>query len=166
MKQINVPLRKRLFVDQDFSQRNPLRKIDPKNGDGCPTDLGPPDEFRPFPAKMPSPPLSARVEQANDLSRDRIDAAQIRAFVEVAVVAGQGKVISEVAAPVLFGDDVFDVETRKRIVVLEQATILATILRPLPNQLPQRLIHQEPLCFLSKARALDCKMAMKLLAQT
>jgi hypothetical protein len=72
-------------------------------------------------------------------------------------VAGQGQVTRGVGSPVLFGDDVLNMEREKGIVVLVQASVFAAVPCPLPDQFPREFVHYEPVA--SRARALAWRMA-------
>jgi hypothetical protein len=92
------------------------------------------------------------VEEAGDLLRFGIEAGEVRPLVKVIVVAGQRQVVYGVLPPMLFGEDVFDVEGEKRVVGLVDATVLTAIIRVPPQEFPRELVHREP--FSSRARAL------------
>jgi hypothetical protein len=51
-----------------------MRRVDSQNRDGGATDGCAADENRATPAKVPTPFVAARVEQANPLTRASIDA--------------------------------------------------------------------------------------------
>lgn len=90
---------------------------------------------------MPIPFLLAWMEQRRDFTADGIDPGQIRAFVEIAIDAGEAEVLQIVPAAVLSGDDVLDMEGGQRGVLLMEFAVFATGLRALANEVPQTLVH-------------------------
>jgi len=61
--------------------------------------------------------------------------------VQIAARAGQSKLFGIVAAPMLPGDDVFDL-MRHRAMLLSKPAVLATITGPVPYQEPGCGIHR------------------------
>jgi hypothetical protein len=59
--------------------------------------------------EMIGPTVASRVEQRDNLARDRIDAGQVRAFAQIAAVTGEGQILVIVAPTVLARNYVFDV---------------------------------------------------------
>jgi hypothetical protein len=80
------------------------------------------------------------VEQRHDLPILRVDAGQVRALVQVAVLTREGEVPGIVAAAVLLRDHVFDVKAVERgVAVVKSATHNA---RPRGRERGwQRLVH-------------------------
>jgi hypothetical protein len=101
---------------------------------GSPSGRGSAYRISPSPTKVSAPAVAPWVEQPDHLSCHRVDAAQIAALVQVAVMASQGQVPSRIGAAVLFGDDVFDLETEVGLILLVKPTILAAALCTLPDQ--------------------------------
>src|SRR5581483_1007005 len=77
-----------------------------------------------------------------------------------------GKVLRAVAAAVLPGDDMVDVEAEERLVLLAEAAVLAALARPLADQPARRGIHQGFAGRRRAARAFACRMARKLPKRT
>src|ERR1035441_3858000 len=63
----------------------------------------------------------------------RVNARQVRSFVQVAVDARQSQVVEVVRAAVNLWDDVLDVKRRQRRVLLMHEAILATMAGALPD---------------------------------
>lgn len=57
-------------------------------------------------------------------------------------MAREREVFGIIAAPVLPGDDVFDMESVERLIVLMDAAILAPLSGPVPHKVSQRVIHR------------------------
>src|SRR5437867_4360738 len=75
---------------------------------------------------MLCPFVLPRVKQRNDLAGFRINASQIRAFLQVAMPTGEREVVMLLRATVLRSDNVFDVE-RPAESLLRHARILAPV---------------------------------------
>jgi hypothetical protein len=72
------------------------------------------------------------MKQWSNTTSFRINATQIRTFLQIALPAGQRKVVGSIWTAVLPGDNVFDMKgTLERS--LRDATVLATIASPLAN---------------------------------
>ncbi len=84
---------------------------------------------------MVFPPVPPRMKQFGYLIGLGLDAGQVRSFMEIAIDAGQGKIVGVIRATVLLGDDVFDVQDSQWRVVLMQVAILAAITCTLPDEL-------------------------------
>lgn len=82
------------------------------------------------------PPIATRVKQQSDVSRQRIDPGQIRAFVQIAALAGDCQILSIFGATVLSWDDMFDVVSERGVSLRKQA-ILAAMSAALANDIPQ-----------------------------
>src|SRR6266481_5062979 len=74
---------------------------------------------------MSVPALPARIEQHDDAPGDEIAAAQVARFRQIAFMARPGQVPRIIAAVVLPGNDVLDVERIERQIALVQPAILA-----------------------------------------
>ena len=75
-------------------------------------------------------------------------------------MAGEREVFGIVAAAVLAGDDVLDLENLEGVVRLAQAAILAAIARPLPHEMPRAFVDHAPVARLKWRRALAWRMAI------
>src|SRR5262249_40219750 len=91
----------------------------------------------------PRPLVPARVEEPGAYSGERVDAGQVRPLVQVVVVARQRPVAGTVLAVVLAGNDVIDVESEERVVVLVQLAILASSPGAAADQFSQGVVHYE-----------------------
>src|SRR5262249_44359505 len=87
---------------------------------------------------------------------------------QVTFVAGQSKVRGRVTAAMLLGDDVLDMKSKERIVVLVEPAVFATILGPPTNEFTERFVHQDLTRprRASTERAWTWRMAITLLAHT
>lgn len=99
------------------------------------------------------PKLSAWIEERNDLLGCRIDAGQVRSLVQVTTITGQREIRRIVGAPVLPGNDVFDLQCQRRM-PLCQPTILASVLSSKPDRIAERGIHRQNL-FRQKSASLS-----------
>ncbi|MFA6544001.1 MAG: hypothetical protein WCS99_06225 [Limisphaerales bacterium] len=97
--------------------------------------------------KMLGPLVPARMEERRELPGIRVNARQVWAFVEVAVDAGPRKVVGIVAAAMLPGDDVFDMEILRRERMVRQAAVFTTPTRALSHEIPSCASHATPVCF-------------------
>jgi hypothetical protein len=97
----------------------------PEHEYGGPRDGRLTDEDRTLPCEMLGPAILARVKQSHELAGARIQAGDVRAFVAVAVVAGEREVRGDRLAAVLLGDDVIDLK-RSFGVCVGQEAVFAT----------------------------------------
>jgi hypothetical protein len=74
------------------------------------------------------------------LAGERIDAAEVRAFVSVATSAGQREIVESCGAAVLAGNDVVDGEAQT-VNVLGHQAVFASVLCPAPDFLVHRAVH-------------------------
>lgn len=84
---------------------------------------------------MVVPRLAAGMEKRLDGSRLGVDAREVRALVEVALLASEGEVRLVVRPAVLPWDDVLELVGDERLVFLAGAAVFAAILGPLPDEL-------------------------------
>jgi hypothetical protein len=80
------------------------------------------------------------VEEGQKLAADRIHAREVRAFAEIAAVAGQREIVNVVAPAMLFGDDMLDVVRQVAVFLAEQA-VLTTVARSSPDRVSRGGIH-------------------------
>jgi len=92
--------------------------------------------------EMLFPGVLTWVEKLGDVAGFRIDTREIGAFVRVASIAGQGQVTRLLVTTVLASNDVFDLECRKRQVLLSKQTIFAAIAGSAPDKRADRCVHQ------------------------
>lgn len=100
--------RETAFRDERFSALDDIRVVDRQDLDRRPTDGRQPDEHRPLPGEVFAPAVSSRVVEPGQLAGHRVAAGDVRAFVKVAMDAGQREVRGLVTALVLVRDDVID----------------------------------------------------------
>ena len=106
------------------------------------------------------------MEEQYNLTRVGVDAGQVRPLVKVAVVTRPGEVVLLIAAAVLAGDDVLEVECVEGIFVFVHAAILAPVLCTFTNEVPYRPLHQAALCPANSLRALAWITAIRFPAIT
>jgi hypothetical protein len=75
---------------------------------------------------MIGPEIFAGIEQKHRCARDRIDASEVRPLLPIAFRAAQREVCGIIAAPVLTGHDVIDIESR-RVCRLREPAIFASV---------------------------------------
>ena len=68
----------------------------------------------PLHSKMVVPILTPRVEQLGDLVRLRIDARQVRSFVQIAIDAGKGEIVEAIGPTMNLRDDMLDMKCGQR----------------------------------------------------
>jgi len=85
------------------------------------------------PLKMLVPFLASGMKQLGNFIRLRIDPCQVSALVQIAINAGESKVIEVIGSAVNLWNDVLDVERRQRGIILMLTAILASVLCPLTN---------------------------------
>src|SRR5205823_4074657 len=120
------------FGHQPSAQFDAGRVVDVQDRDGRSPDRRSADEVSAGPAKVPSPLLTARVEERREFARQRVSPRDVRPLVRVAMEATQGEVGGGCAAAVLPGDDVIDLE-RTFVEVLGHATVFAAGQATLPD---------------------------------
>ena len=86
---------------------------------------------------MIEPTVAPRIEQGDNLPRDRIETSQVRTFAEIAAVTGKGQVTVVVTPTMLARYYVLDV-MRKGTPVLRKETIFATVPGSGPDEHPRR----------------------------
>ena len=128
--------------NQFCPQRNAIGCVHRHHSDSGTPTLGPADDDWPINTEMERPALPARMEQANNLSGERIDPGKIRSLVIVVMVTGQREVVWIVRASVLSRDYVLDVEVVEGLVVLVQPAVFAPMARSVPDQLDLGGVHQ------------------------
>jgi hypothetical protein len=89
--------------------------------------------------KVITPSVSTRIEQCRHRARGGIDAREVRPFVRVAAVAGEGEATGIVDAAVLPGYDVFDVERNKWCRILWHTAILRRVASTPSNKHSRKL---------------------------
>jgi hypothetical protein len=87
------------------------------------------------------PAVAPGIEETRNLTTDWIQASEIRALVQIAAVAGKGKVAHVVTPAVLPGDYMFDVVDKFAMLLAKQA-ILATVVRSPPDEILPAGVHR------------------------
>lgn len=82
------------------------------------------------------------MKQLRDPIRFRIDARQVRTFVQITIDASQSEIIEFAAAAVKSRNDVLDVENSQRRIILMKLAILAAITGAFSDRGPRRGIHR------------------------
>ena len=140
--------------------------VDREQLDGRPADRRTPNHHRAAPLKVLMPRVSPWVEQWDHLAGHGIDAGDVRTLVRVAAITAQTEVVRSGLAAVLLRDDVVDREGVKRVLFLMNQSILAATSSSLADEPAQARIHQIVETSRSSRRAVACKMAMKVPAET
>lgn len=118
-----------------------LVAVHAENANGCATGSGFTNQMDSVPSEVILPALLPRVKQRSEISGKWINAGEIRAFVKIAINAGEAEVGGIVASAMLERPDMFDMQCRQRRVVLMKATILAVILRAFAHEGPGCRTH-------------------------
>jgi hypothetical protein len=79
-------------------------------------------------AEVVAPNLATGVKQIGHPSGIRIDAGEIRAFDEIAVVTRQSQIVDAITATVLTRDDMFNVITEIRLPTFLHPAVFAAVL--------------------------------------
>lgn len=102
---------------------------------------------------MPTPNVPSWIEEPSTFTSLWIDAREIGAFVVVVGEANQREVACDGRTVMLLRDDVIDLK-RQFVEHLRHLAILAAVSRSLPNQIDERLSHDEVRTFDSVAAVL------------
>ena len=153
--------RKPPFKRQVLAQCHPRRVVDVEHLHGPGSGPGRADQERVLPAEVPVPLLRARVEQRIQLAAE--SSGQIWPLGPIAFRARPTKRVRVVLPAVLLGDHMLDMEGEEIVIVFVQAAVLTAAARPLPDEGPERGIHQSPWEWASSWRAFDFRMATKVL---
>lgn len=135
--------------------------IDVKHGDRGAPSRREADENGAVPLEMALPALATGIEKANDLARNKISAAQVWSLMEVASVATPAAILQRIAAAMLLGEDMFDVEAGRRSSRVREPAVLAALPAPDAHDIAQGPCHGVADDRFSRARAFACSMAMK-----
>jgi hypothetical protein len=93
--------------------------------------------------EMSTPTVAPRVKQPDNFVRVGIATGEVRALVQVALVAGERKVFKGIRATVLARIDVLDVKRVRVVVFLPETAILTAIPGALPHLLAESRAHHE-----------------------
>jgi len=103
------------------------------------------DDRRHLPNRRGVPQLSSHrardQHRRHDGQRFRVDCAEIRSLVTIAVWTGQSQVRGLIAASMLPCPDMLHVESKRGSWCLGKPTVFATIAGPVPNKLTHGRIH-------------------------
>jgi hypothetical protein len=89
------------LIDERLPQSHPLPIVDVEHSYTGPARLRATDEHGANPLKVTVPALPARMEEPDDIARERVSAAQVRSLLEVAAVATPTAIVGAVTAAVL-----------------------------------------------------------------
>lgn len=87
------------------------------------------------------PIVASRVEQRRDFFGLRVNTGQVGPFVQIAINAGQRKIVEIVSAAVDFGGDMLDMEGGQRGIVLVESAIFTAIFGTFPDAGLRALVH-------------------------
>lgn len=90
---------------------------------------------------MLRPLVNAGMEEGDDLTGFDVQAGEIRTFMKIGSMAGEGEVLGVIGTAMLFCDDVLNV-VRKVAVLLAEQAILAAILRPSSDEVSRGSVHR------------------------
>ena len=151
-----------MLVHQLATDRSNIRIVDGEHLDCDSADRRPAPQFDATPLEMILPNISARVEQAGQRARRRVDAADIGSLVAIAVHTGQGQVVSVSFASMLTRNDVVHLQ-RQRIAGRGQVAVFTAVAGARPDVANQIRAHEWVSGFSPRTtRALDCMMASTL----
>jgi hypothetical protein len=90
---------------------------------------------------MLGPMLMARIVKLDDGLGFRVATRKVRPLSMIAATTCPSQIVRIVAAAMLFGNDVFEMENGVRIGMLRQQAILATLSGPLPHKISRSAVH-------------------------
>jgi hypothetical protein len=91
--------------------------------------------------KVVAPLVAPGVEEGHKFTGECIDTREVRAFVEITVVAGQREIVNVIAPAMLLRNYMLDVVSQLAVLLAEQA-ILATVGRSSPDKAPRGSVHR------------------------
>ena len=147
-----------LLLDQRFAHSEKIRRVDSQHLNRGAANLCSACQHRSDPLEVDAPLVRARMEESNELPSPRIRSRDVRAFVPVAVEAGEGEILEDGLASMLACNYVIDVKGQT-IDVSGKVTILASVLGTLPNFPNSIPVHERRGFVLRARRALDCMTA-------
>ncbi|HWE01879.1 MAG TPA: hypothetical protein VG326_05665 [Tepidisphaeraceae bacterium] len=103
--------KKRAVCDQFRAKRHEIWIIHRENFDGCSPLGGLSDQEGFLPRKMGNPIVAARMKQAGQLSRERINAGNVRPLAAITSDATEREIFRIALTTVLAGDDMVDLES-------------------------------------------------------
>ena len=82
-------------MDQRFAHSEKIRRVDSQHLNRGAANLGSSCQHRSDPLEVDAPLICARMEESNELPSPRIRSRDVRAFVPVAVEAGEGEILKD-----------------------------------------------------------------------
>jgi hypothetical protein len=86
--------------------------------------------------------IRSRIEKSNHQTRIRINAGEVRAFEQIAPLAGPGQIFESVRPTMLFCDDVIEMGWPERQIAFMEAAIFTAPPGARPNGLPKARCDQ------------------------
>ena len=130
------------FFDEELPRTKGVWMIDLKHGNGRPPYGRQADQYGTVESEVSRPTVSPGMKKPLDASGSRVHSRQIRSFVAVAEMTGQGQVIRIVRTGMAFGLDVFDVKYGEGGKVFGQTTILAATASSVANKTSHADFHE------------------------
>ena len=87
------------------------------------------------------------MKKMNNDARVGVDAGEVWTLVEIAGLAGECKITLSVVTAVFHSNDVLDMETKHRVIVLMDPAILTAMVGTLPNLFAEGIVHYVPECW-------------------
>jgi hypothetical protein len=129
-------------VHKDLAQVNALWIVDVKDGGDCTAGLRAPNENGSAPPKVALPELAARIEKANDVSRERVATTEVRALVQITPMATPAPIVRTIGPTMLPGKNVFNMERGRRRGTVREVTVLAPLPSPFTDKSAEGALHQ------------------------
>src|SRR5262245_59039636 len=104
---------------------------------------------------MGFPYITAGVKQRHECTRLRVKTRAVDAFVQIAVMTSQGQIGGIIRATMLEGNDMVNMEGRKRLLRLPQPAILTAVTGTLAHKAARRRVDHAGVWF-NNRRALAC----------
>lgn len=101
-----------------------------------------PHKVNSLPLKMIGPRLLAGMKQGDDVASFGIDSSKVWSFVEIAVDAGERKILRIVSSAMFTGNDMLHMQCGEQRVCLPELTILAAILGSPSYRCASRFVHR------------------------
>ena len=117
-------------------------RIQVEHSHGRSSCRSPPHDPQFIPFKMLVPCVCPGMKEWSQLIRKWINPCEITRLPKVAIGTGQGQVFQFITASMFARDDVLHLQRDERRLVLPLLTILAAIIRPLPDNLPPSRVHR------------------------
>lgn len=153
-----VGRRKSALVAKTLPDREPRGIIDVQDIDGDLASARLSDQKSTAPTEVTVPDLPSRMEQRHDSALQQ--SRQIRSLGSIAFRAREAKVLRLIAATMLPGNDVLDMEREEVKVVLMDSAVFAAPTSPPPNERSRaKADHQLPEDSANSCRAFDLSNA-------